>query len=105
MKGAAVPKLKGYLVSQTPATRPTTLVLGIENQNTPEVTLKLDAPLAGKADPGTALEFEGIPQSFTKEPFMVTFDVEKSKISGWPAQAAPAPARRPVRKGAARRKG
>jgi len=105
MKGAAVPKLKGYLVSQSPASRPTTLVLGIENQNTPEVTLKLDAPLAGKADPGTALEFQGIPQSFTKEPFMVTFDVEKSKISGWPAQAAPAPARRPVRKGAARRKG
>jgi tetratricopeptide (TPR) repeat protein len=90
MKGAGVPKLKGTLISMKPATRPKELVLGLVDPNVPEVTLVLDAPLPGKADPGAVLEFEGVPSSFTKDPFMVTFDVEKDKLTGWPAQAAPA---------------
>jgi hypothetical protein len=28
------------------------------------------------------IEFEGIGESFTKDPFMVTFTVEKGKITG-----------------------
>jgi tetratricopeptide (TPR) repeat protein len=108
LKGAAVPggaagvtKLKGTLIAHKPAARPTELVLGLADPTIPEVTLKLDSPLAGKAAPGTELEFEGVPADFTKDPeFMLTFDVEKDKVVGWPAQAAPAT----KRKGTVRRK-
>jgi len=100
MKDHAVPKLKGKLVSMKPAIRPKELVLAIETPNTPEVTLKFENALPGKAEPGTEIEFEGVPGAFTKEPFMLTFDVEgKDKIAGWPAQAAPS-----VRKTASRTK-
>ena len=104
LKGAAVPggaagvqKLKGTLIAHKPAARPTELVLGLADPTLPEVTLKLDSALPGKAEPGTEIEFEGVPSAFTKDPeFMVTFDVERDKITGWPAQA---PARRaPVRR-------
>jgi hypothetical protein len=91
------------LISQEPARNPRTLVLGMSNPTTPEVTLKLDAPMAGSAEPGTVLEFRGVAESFSKEPFRVIFDVEKTNVSGWPAPAAPA-RKTPVRKGGARKK-
>ena len=101
MKGAEVPggannieKFKGRLISSKPAVRPKELVLAIMDANTPEVTLILDAPLPGKADPGTEIEFACVPSSFTKEPFNVTFDVEKKKVAGWPGKEAAPPARR-----------
>ena len=75
LKGSAVPKLKGKLVSMKPAVRPKELVLAIDTPNTPEVTLKFESPLMGKAEPGTEIEFEGVPSAFTKEPFMLAFDV------------------------------
>ena len=93
MKGTEVPNLRGKLISQSPATRPKELVLGISDPNTPEVTLRLSAPLPGKADPGTEIEFSGVPAEFAKNPFMVTFDVEKAKVKGWPGKEA-APVRR-----------
>ncbi|MGH9721997.1 MAG: hypothetical protein ACRD8O_17455 [Bryobacteraceae bacterium] len=106
MKGAAVPKFKGKVVSTKPALRPKEIVIAIEKADVGEVTLKMETPMPGKADPGAEIEFEGVPSAFTKEPFMVTFDVEsKDKISGWPAAA---PVRRaPVssKKGATKKKG
>lgn len=107
MKGALVPPegappLKGKLVSAEPARNPKTLVLALSDPATPEVTVKLDAPLTGSAEPGTDISFRGIPNSFSKQPFMVIFDAEKSNVTGWPA---PAPAKKaPVRKGAAKKK-
>lgn len=106
MKGAALPKLRGKVVQQTPAIRPKEVVLAMSDDTTPEATIHLDAALAGKADAGTVIEFVGVPTSFTKEPFMVHFDVEKANISGWPAAAAAAPAKRsaPARRPAPRRR-
>ena len=96
LKGTAPPKLRGKLVSTKPAIRPKELVLDLEGGNTAEVTLKLETPLPGKAEPGTEIQFQGIPSAFTKDPFMLTFDVDsKDKIEGWPAQAAP-PAKKRV---------
>jgi tetratricopeptide (TPR) repeat protein len=90
MKGAALPagvnlvvKFKGKLVSMTPAVRPKELVLAIENSEVPDATLKLDSALPGKMEPGADLEFEGVAVSYTKDPFMVTFEVEKNKLAGW----------------------
>jgi tetratricopeptide (TPR) repeat protein len=99
MKDHAVPKLKGKLVSMKPAIRPKELVLAIQTPDTPEVTLKLENPLPGKADKGTEIQFEGTATEFTKDPFMLTFVVDsKDKIEGWPAQAAPPAKKRPTAK-------
>jgi hypothetical protein len=80
---------KGKLISMTPAIRPKELVLSIENGTTPDVTLKLDSPLPGKMEPGGDISFSGVAESFTKDPFMVTFNVEKSKIEGWTGKNVP----------------
>jgi len=99
MKGAEVPggaggvqTFKGKLISSKPTLHPKQLVLSISDGTTPDVTLNLDAALPGKADPGVEIEFAGVPSAFVKDPsFMVTFDVEKKKVVGWPGKDAPAP--------------
>jgi hypothetical protein len=100
VKGAGLPggangveKFKGKLVSATPEVNPKELVLGITDPKVGEVTLKLDSPLRGKMEPGADIEFEGVATSYTKDPFMINFDVEKAKIKGWTAGPA-APIRR-----------
>jgi tetratricopeptide (TPR) repeat protein len=82
MKDALVPRLKGKLVAMSPALKPKELILAIENP-AGDVTLKLDGALPGKMEPGDEISFEGIARSYTKDPFMVTFDAEKAKLSGW----------------------
>jgi len=96
MKGAGLPggvnnvaRFKGKLISSTPALHPKELVLAIEDPARPDVTLKLESALPGKMDPGGDIEFEGVGDSFTKDPFMVTFIVEKSKIDGWTGKNPP----------------
>jgi tetratricopeptide (TPR) repeat protein len=82
MRDALVPRLKGKLVAASPASKPKELILAIEN-SAGDVTLKLDGPLPGKMEPGGEIEFEGIAKSFSKEPFMVTFETERTKLTGW----------------------
>jgi hypothetical protein len=110
MKGAALPggangvtEFKGKLIEARPEVRPKVLVLSIEDGKTPDVTLKLDVPLAGKMEPGADIGFQGVATAYTVTPFNVTFDVEKAKITGWKgAPAAPArPVHRPVRRSGA----
>ncbi len=90
MKGALLPTLKGKVVSMTPALKPKTVVMSLEDGTTPDATLKFETPLAGKVDVGTELSFEGVPDSYTTSPFMVTFAVEKDKLHGWTGKNAPA---------------
>jgi tetratricopeptide (TPR) repeat protein len=84
-----VQKFKGKVIEHKPARNPKEIVLGMSDATTAEVTIKLETPfLIGKADPGTEIEFEGVVAGFTKDPFMLTMEVEKKEqISGWPAQA------------------
>lgn len=82
LKSAAVPPLKGVVVEAKPACRPKELVLALSDATHPEVTLKLDAPLTGKPEMGTEVQFEAVPMSFVKDPFMVTMDGEKAKVEG-----------------------
>jgi len=90
MKGAAVPKLRGWIISAKPPAKSKELLLSMDGKDqAPNVTLKLvgsdgttAAPLTGKPEVGVVIEFEGIGESYTKDPaLMVTFDVEKTKIS------------------------
>jgi hypothetical protein len=89
MKGAMVPggangvdMFQGTLVSAKPSSAPSILVLSmIIGEKTPEVTLRLidlegrPTRLNRRIDPGAAVWFHGIGVSFSREPFMVTFDV------------------------------
>jgi tetratricopeptide (TPR) repeat protein len=99
VKNAAVPKLKGTVVAAKPPVRSKELVVGLENAEVGEVTLKFDAPLTGKPKLGSVVEFEGVPTAFAKDPFMLTFETEKGKVTGLEMEAAPAPAKPAVRPG------
>lgn len=81
---------KGKLISATPETKPKELVLSISDGLTPEVTLKFETALPGKAEAGTELEFDGSAIAFAKEPFNITFDADSDKLVGWPVKPAPA---------------
>jgi len=99
LKDSSVPKLKGTLVEGKPACRSKELLVAIPEPNhqgelRPEITLKLDAALTGKAETGAEIQWEGVPAAFTKDPaFMLTMDTEKTKIEGLKVTpCAPAPA-------------
>jgi hypothetical protein len=94
--------LRGTLVEAKPACRPKELLVAFPMPNatgapTPEVTLKLDAPLTGKPETGGEIQFNGAPAAFTKDPFMLTMDTAKEKIDGLTVTPC-APARAPVKK-------
>ncbi len=94
VKDTALPKLKGKVISHTPALRPTKLVVALENDKDGEMTLVFAPALPGKADPGTEIEFEGgSPKAFTQNPFMLTVNVEAASLTGWPVAL---PAARPT---------
>ena len=97
MKDALLPTLRGKVVKLTPETNPKSIVLSCIDGTTPDATLNFEAALPGKVEPGTELTFEGVAESFTAEPFMVNFKVEKDKVHGWTGKGAarPAPVRRP----------
>jgi hypothetical protein len=102
LPGTSIPgvtKFKGKIVSMTPAIgRPKKLVLAVEKDGVADVTLLLDAPLPGKMDVGTEIGFSGLVKEVSKEPYMLTFEVEKANIEGWTAKNAPAPPRPPKSK-------
>jgi hypothetical protein len=87
LKEAAVPQLTGTLVDAKPACRPKELLIAVplpDAQQTPqaEITLKLDKALSGKPELKTQLRWEGVPSTFTRDPFMLTMDGETGKVQG-----------------------
>jgi tetratricopeptide (TPR) repeat protein len=100
MKGAEIPTpLKGRVIKLEPAVKPKTILLAMEdktnNTTTADATLKFEMPLAGKVDEGTELTFEGVADSYTANPFMVVFTVDKEKLHGWTGKNEAAPVHRP----------
>ena len=87
-KDRQLPKLKGTLVEAKPACRSRELLvaLPLPDAKPPfpvEIALKLDAPLTGKPEADVELTWtDGVPSAFTKDPFLLTMDVEKAKIEG-----------------------
>ncbi len=97
VKDAALPggangvtKFKGKLISSKPEVRPKELVVAVEKPDVADCTIKLDEgqTLPGKMDPGGEIEFEGVAKAYTKEPYMLTLETEKDKISGWTGKNA-----------------
>jgi hypothetical protein len=91
VKDAALPggangvmKFKGKIVSMMPATRPKEIEIAIEKPGVADAKLNLtDKALPGKMEAGEELQFNGTAKSYTKDPYMVTFDVETKDIDGW----------------------
>ncbi|MBM3737177.1 MAG: hypothetical protein FJW39_15460 [Acidobacteria bacterium] len=105
LKGSALPKLKGKVVSVTPANRPKEVEVAIWSEGAEVKLLIEDAPFPNAAEVGTVIEFEGaVPESYTSEPLLVTAKIEKAKITGWPAPPRPAPAKPGIRKGVGKKK-
>lgn len=106
LKDSAVPQLRGVLVEGKPACRSKELLVYVPNPEQPdaksaEITIKLDAPLTGKPEAGSEVLWEGIPTAFTKTPFMLTMDSEKSKVEVKTSPCSVAPVHKkgaPVRK-------
>jgi hypothetical protein len=103
MKDTQVPTLRGKVVRLEPENRPKTLVMALDDGATPDATLKFEMSLPGKVEPSTELSFEGVPQSYTASPFMVTFNVEPDKLHGWTGKNA-APIRRAAPKTGTKKK-
>ncbi len=93
LKDTQVPKLRGVVVEGKPACRSKEILVSVplpDNQGPPiaEISLKLvDAdhkplPLTSKPVPGTEIQWEGVPTAFTKDPFLLTMDTEKTNIEG-----------------------
>jgi hypothetical protein len=90
LKGSAMPKFKGKVVSSNPPVKTKEVIVGISGADLSEVKLILEAPV-GKVEPGTEIEFEGaVPKDFTPDPFMITADVENAKVTGLPKATGPA---------------
>jgi hypothetical protein len=92
LKDAQLPMLSGKIVKIDPAVKPTVIVLAMEDGVTPDATLRFETPLVGSMKSGAALSFEGTAESYTTEPFMVVFRVERDGLHGWTGRnTAPAP--------------
>jgi hypothetical protein len=84
MKGAKVPVLLGRVVEAKPSCRPTELVVSLSGrEGTPaEAVLRLQKPLAGKVEVGSEFRFEGVSTAFTREPFLLTMEVDPAEVKG-----------------------
>jgi len=105
LKGSEVPTLKGKVVKLEPAAKPKTILLAMtdktNNTTVADATLKFEMPLPGKVEEGTELTFEGVADSYTANPFMLVFTVDKEKLHGWTGKNEPAPVHHPRPKPAA----
>jgi len=89
IKDSELPKFTGKIVSMTPALRPKTVVVAVEKDGVADCTLTFTAALPGKMETGESLTFTGVAKSFTKDPYMLTLEVDKDKLEGWTGKNAP----------------
>jgi len=72
-----VKNFTGTVISIDPPDHPTKVVLGIEDPTKPDVTLEFSQPLPAtaldKIKVGQTLDFSGVADSYTKDPYMLTF--------------------------------
>jgi hypothetical protein len=87
LQGTEVQSLRGVLVEAKPACRPKELLVAVPLPDAaqplqPEITLKLDKPLAGRPDANAEFHWTGDPIAFSRSPFMLTMEAEVAKIEG-----------------------
>lgn len=82
-EGAAFKMFTGKVVSQP---SPKEILLNVDNP-AGDATLEFEGPIKGTIDPGTEVKFKGGVDSFTKDPYNLTFKVDKDDVEGLPASA------------------
>ena len=84
MKGTEVPggaegvkSFTGTVITVDPADAPTKVTLGVEDPTKPDTTLSFSKPLPAaaleKVKVGEKLDFSGVAENYTKDPYMLTF--------------------------------
>jgi Tfp pilus assembly protein PilF len=72
-----VKTFSGTVISIDPPDKPTKVVLGVEDPTKPDATLTFSKPLPASAldkiKVGQKIDFSGVADSYTKEPYMLTF--------------------------------
>ena len=68
-----IPYWQGSYISGTFGER-STVVLGMTDSETPEVTLVVRSKLKTPPKRGAVIQFEGVARRYTREPFMLTID-------------------------------
>jgi hypothetical protein len=103
MKDAQTPELKGTVMESKCRARELLVAVPLPDatgQPTPEITLKLDTPLTGKAEQGQ-ITFTGVAKEFTPNPFMLTMTADKKDIKDLKVTPCAAPA---AKKGVTKKK-
>ena len=72
-----VKDFSGTVISVDPPDKPTKVVLGVEDPAKPDATLEFSQPLLAaaldKIKVGQKIDFSGVADSYTKDPYMLTF--------------------------------
>ena len=90
MKGMLIPQeFKAKIVSWNPDTNPTEIKISIDDPSG-DAVIKYEKPLHAKLNAGDAITIQGNAAAFTKDPFLVTFDGDQSKITGITVEKPPA---------------
>ena len=99
-EGMGFEMFKGKLISTEPETKPKTLMLSVGGGDMADVKIELLDALPGKMDPGGDIMFKGTLKDYSKDPYMLTFEVDPADVMGWTGKG-PAPVR--VRKAPAKK--
>jgi len=94
LPGGDVPFFKGKVISAEPADKQTKIVVAVWDPAVADATLLFDDPLLTPVNVGDVIEFKGVADSFTKEPFMLTF----KSVEGPALKTGQPPKPKPVRK-------
>jgi hypothetical protein len=90
-----VKNFTGTVISIDPPDKPTKVVLGVDDPQTPDATLLFTQPLPASAldkiKVGQKLDFSGVADSYTKDPYMLTF-----KDPSIPGVVTTAPPKKPT---------
>ena len=82
VKGAIIPKVfNAKIVSWTPETNPAEIKISIDDQQG-DANIKYEKPIHAKLEMNQAITIEGYAESYTKDPFSITFKGEESHIKG-----------------------
>ncbi len=81
-----VKQFRGKLVEGRAKNRE--LLIAIENP-AGDAILQLDGPVPGTMDPGGEIAFEGVVREFTRDPFTLTFEVDRARLEGWTGKPIP----------------
>jgi len=82
MKDAQVPELRGTVIESKCRAKELQVAVPLPDATgplVPEITLKLETPLTGKAERGM-VTFTGVASAFSSDPFMLTMTIDKKDI-------------------------